>query len=100
MKVVSPASGGTLFSGYSSQEHLTTASSCGTSEEGKAGRCYFRAIMTRCSRCATFSSPGSSSPVPRTAELQCGTWMLAEKRLLSGWKVILVRNVSSHFSGT
>ncbi|KAK2108364.1 hypothetical protein P7K49_013529 [Saguinus oedipus] len=42
--VVSPASGGTLFSGYSSQEHLTTASSCGTSEEEKAGRSYFRAI--------------------------------------------------------
>lgn len=43
-QVVSPACGGTLFNGYSSREPPTTASSCGTLEEGKAARCCCRAI--------------------------------------------------------
>lgn len=43
-QVASPASGGTLFSGYSSREPPTTASSCGTSEEGRAARSCSRAI--------------------------------------------------------
>lgn len=42
-QVVSPASGGTPSSGYSSLEPLTTASSCGTSEEGRAARSCSRA---------------------------------------------------------
>ncbi|OBS73825.1 hypothetical protein A6R68_15637, partial [Neotoma lepida] len=42
-QVVSPAFGGTPFNGYCSREHLTIASSCGTSGEGKAGHFSFRA---------------------------------------------------------
>ncbi|XP_026779803.1 WD repeat and FYVE domain-containing protein 1 isoform X2 [Pangasianodon hypophthalmus] len=56
--------------------------------------------VKRCRLCGICSCLSNWSPALLMELLQCGTWTCHGRRLHSGWIVIRVRSVNSHFFGT